>query len=122
MAKLLGVYIAAIVVLCSLAFGGISAIRQPTQKVSTESSDEKASTSPQLAECVFAALRDQEAARQADRERSIRELRGTPLAVLEVMASIMPRPPSVAEVEIARNQNFLHIKELCRLKLSLSEQ
>jgi len=111
---------AAIAVFCGLALLGISAVQQPTQKVSTESSDGNDNPSPQLAECVFAALRDQEAARQADREGYIREMRGTTLGQLEMMESMMPRPPSAAEIEIARNQNLIRIKELCRLKISSS--
>jgi hypothetical protein len=120
--NLLSLYIAAIVGFCGLAFLGISAIQQPTQKVSTESSDENDNPSRQLAECVFAALRDQEAARQADRERFISEMRGTTIAQLQMMESMMPRPPSAAEIEIARNQNLIRIKELCRLKISSSNQ
>lgn len=97
MTKLLSLCIAA-AVFCGFA---ISAVQQPKQ----------------VSECVFAALRDQEAARQADKERFIRAITGVPIGQANMILSMMPRPPSAAEVEIARNQNLRRIKELCRLKL-----
>jgi hypothetical protein len=107
MAKLVSLYVAGIVVLCILTFSGISALQLPGQKVSAEQ-----------AECVFAALQDQDTARQADKERFVRETEGMPWGQVKMLLSMRPQPPSAAEVEIARNQNLAHIEELCRLKLS----
>jgi hypothetical protein len=121
MQKLLAVYVIATVIFCGLAFEGLSALMgsstAPTKEPVVESD-----ASNRIAECVLSVLRDQEIAREADRERYIRANRGVPARlVLEMMRAEGP-PPTVAEVEYARNQQLIRIKELCRLRVSAASQ
>jgi TPR repeat protein len=71
-------------------------------------------------ECVLETIKAQQAANEADREKFIREARGTPLDVLEEAAKMRPPPPSASEIERARSANFRQIKELCRIKYPCS--
>ncbi len=125
MGKLLAVCGAAIAGFC-LVFLAIAATEQPPKKIVSESSEEKGNASRQIAECVLATLRDQDAAAQkaeeADREQFMRATVGMSVDTFEKFMSIMPPPPSVAEIETARNQNLIRVKELCRLKFSASNR
>jgi len=119
MHKLLAVYVVAIPIFCGLAFQGLSAvIPQGSPIVTSEAHPLDRDISSQVAECVLSTLREQEEATEADREDYIRAMRGVPVRVYLEMMRIRPPPPTAAEVEYARNQQLIRIKELCRLRVS----
>lgn len=117
MQKPLGAYPVVIAIFCGVAFEGLSELTPLVSAAAAQTAVER-DPSSQISECVLAVFRDQENARKADRERLIRETRGTPLYVFEEMARMMPPPPSAAEVEYSRHQELLRIEELGRLRVS----
>jgi hypothetical protein len=122
MQKLLAVYAVATAILCGLAFEGLSALVPKGSGMVLQSPFEDRDVSNQVAECALSALREQEKAREADRERFIRAMSGIPsFQVLQIMR-MLPPPPTAAEAEYARSQALARIEELCRLRLSAANQ
>jgi hypothetical protein len=121
MQKLLAGHVVATVIFCGLAFEGLSTLSGSVTAANGTPVVEP-ETSNRIAECVLSVLRDQEIASEADRERYIRANRGVPARlVLEMMRAEGP-PPTVAEVEYARNQQLIRVKELCRLRVLAASQ
>jgi hypothetical protein len=121
MQKLLAVYVVATVILCGLAFEGLSRLTG-SSTAAKEAPVVEADISSRIAECVLSVLRDQEIAREADRERFIQANSGVPARVVLEAMRLRGPPPTVAEVEYARNQQLIRITELCRLRISAARQ
>jgi hypothetical protein len=75
-----------------------------------------------VAECVLSTLREQKRAKEADRERFVRETRGGPNELILRMMSALPPPPTAAEAESARNQALARVEDLCRLRILAASQ
>jgi hypothetical protein len=110
MQKLIAVYAVAVPMFCIFAFEGLSAL------TGSQSSFADENVSKQTAECVLSILREQERAREADKERFVRAMSGVPMVQVNQIMSMLPPPPTVAEAEHARNQALARIKEICRLR------
>jgi hypothetical protein len=121
MQKLITVYVVATVVLCGLAFEGLSRLTG-SSTAAKEASLVEPDISNRIAECVLSVLRDQEIASEADRERFIRETRGVPAGLILEAMRLRGPSPTIAEVEYARNQQLIRINELCRLRISAASQ
>ena len=67
-------------------------------------------------ECVFETIRAQEAAKQADFDKFMRETEGLPVRAFREAWRMLPPSPSAAEVLMAQRANLTRIKELCRLR------
>jgi hypothetical protein len=125
MQKLLAVYVVVTVIFCGLAFGSLSALRG-SSTAADSSPVVESDASNRVAKCVVSVLRDQQiaskAANKADEERFVRVVGGMPRWQVEQLIRMMPPPPTVAEVEYARNQQLVRIKELCRLRISAASE
>jgi hypothetical protein len=95
MQKLLAAYVVATLILCGLAYEGLSTLGGSATAANESAGEPDGSN--RIAECVLSVLRDQQIANEADKERFVNAMRGVPARQVLEMMRLRGPPPTVAE-------------------------